>query len=289
MRIKAIAFFLFIGMINTSSVFAHPGTGIVMDSKGNVFYTDLVHVWKISTEGDVSIAVEDVHTHQLYLDSDDNLYGEHVWYNGEARDTWSYYVWCLSSTGELEQTVPPTEEFPVNNTLVRDLEGSMFYSEKDGDHDLLMKETLGGVISTHSEHKFRDIRWIQYSEDDNNLYVVDYLGLKRVSADGSVTILSENLRESGRAFAGVRDMHYVMGTWTDDRNQAYVAVYGGKKVNRFNSEGDIESVYESPSFWSPCGGLIAPVGSMWVMEFSNRNNTRVKKIAPNGEETVYKS
>ena len=27
---------------------AHPGIGIVMDDDGNVFYTDLTHVWKIS-------------------------------------------------------------------------------------------------------------------------------------------------------------------------------------------------------------------------------------------------
>lgn len=32
---------------------AHPGIGIVMDSKGNVFYTDLKQVWKISPDGTV--------------------------------------------------------------------------------------------------------------------------------------------------------------------------------------------------------------------------------------------
>jgi len=30
---------------------AHPGIGIVKDSKGNIFYTDLKQVWKISPDG----------------------------------------------------------------------------------------------------------------------------------------------------------------------------------------------------------------------------------------------
>ena len=70
-----------------NSLKAHPGIGIVMDNEGNVYYTDLTHVWKIPKEGKLTIAVENVHTHELYLDSNGNLYGEHEWYNGEATDT----------------------------------------------------------------------------------------------------------------------------------------------------------------------------------------------------------
>ena len=36
-----------------------------------------------------SIAVHDVHSHELYIDSLDNLYGEHLWYNGETLKTWA--------------------------------------------------------------------------------------------------------------------------------------------------------------------------------------------------------
>ena len=36
---------------------AHPGIGIVQDTQGNIFYTDLVHVWKISPDGERNIAV----------------------------------------------------------------------------------------------------------------------------------------------------------------------------------------------------------------------------------------
>jgi hypothetical protein len=49
-----------------------------MDSRGNFFYTDLSHVWKIAPSGAKSIALRGVHTHELYLDREDNLYGEHL-------------------------------------------------------------------------------------------------------------------------------------------------------------------------------------------------------------------
>ena len=63
---------------------AHPGIGIVVDSRGNVFYTDLKQVWRIAPDGTRSVAVPGVHTHELYLDAQDNLFGQHLWYEGEA-------------------------------------------------------------------------------------------------------------------------------------------------------------------------------------------------------------
>ena len=63
-------------------VSAHPGIGIVKDSKGNIYYTDLKNVLKYSSDGKIVIVVPGVHTHELYIDGKDNLYGEHLWYEG---------------------------------------------------------------------------------------------------------------------------------------------------------------------------------------------------------------
>ena len=63
--------------------FAHPGIGIVKDRKGNIYYTDLKQVWKIDKSGTKTMVVNNVHSHELYMDAEDNLYGEHLWYNGK--------------------------------------------------------------------------------------------------------------------------------------------------------------------------------------------------------------
>lgn len=109
---------------------AHPGIGIVKDSKGNIYYTDLHQVWKINTSGHKSIAVQSVHTHELFMDAQDNLFGEHLWYNGENVDTWGHYVWKLNKEGRLDTLIQPSEGFLTQYSFVRDVAGNMYWAEQ---------------------------------------------------------------------------------------------------------------------------------------------------------------
>lgn len=285
---KRLLFLMICTFICVIHVEAHPGIGMVMDSKGNVFYTDLDQVWKISVDGSISIAVENVHTHELYIDESDNLYGEHEWYTGEATDTWKYYVWCLSQEGDLEQTIPTVEGYLPNNTLVRDGEGSTFWAEKSENHELLRKTTARGENLLLTNHLFEDIRWIYFSEADTTIYVIDHLKLKKVTMAGEVSILVDNLKESKNAFAEVADRHYAYGVWTDENATVFVALYGAGKVKKIGLNGELETILQAEDGWSISNGLISPDGSMWLMEFSKNNKTRIRKISPSGKQTVYK-
>ncbi|NRB47790.1 MAG: hypothetical protein HRU41_08945 [Saprospiraceae bacterium] len=267
---------------------AHPGIGIVMDSQGNVFYTDLTHVWKITPTGEHTIAVQDVHTHELFVDEADNLYGEHIWYEGEATDKWGHFIWCLSSDGSFEKVVEDSEGFPKDNSLRRDVEGASYWSEKADDGEMLNRTSAFGKVQRHSAHKFNDIRWLHVPGRIGEVYVVDHLQLKRVTNNGEVTILSANLKEGKPLFSFVRDRHYVMGVWTDLQHRVYVALFGGKKIKRISPDGTSETIYQSKGSWSPSGGLVASDGSLWVLEFSTGNEARVKRIAPNGTEVSFK-
>lgn len=53
---------------------AHPPVALVMDRGGNVFYSDLERVWMIAPDGRKSVAVPGVHTHELGLDAEGNLF-----------------------------------------------------------------------------------------------------------------------------------------------------------------------------------------------------------------------
>src|SRR5688572_4814074 len=78
---------------------AHPAIGIVIDRSGNIYYSDLTHVWRVAPNGAKAIVVPNVHSHELYLDDQGNLYGEHVWYEGEKIDRWGHYVWRRNAAG----------------------------------------------------------------------------------------------------------------------------------------------------------------------------------------------
>ncbi|WP_258541839.1 hypothetical protein [Parvicella tangerina] len=283
-KLISLLFSCFI-LINTTE--AHPGIGIVMDNEGNVFYTDLTHVWKISPEGKRTVAVKNVHTHELYLDANGDLFGEHEWYEGEITDKWGNYVWRLSKDGVFEKFIPDVEGFLDNTTLIRDPAGNSYWAIEFGNADVLMKQTLNGRDHIFTPHKFDDIRWMHYSENDNNLYVVDHLTIKKITPSGVVEILATNLKENKPSFEGVADRHYIFGLWTDTDGNVYVALYGAGKVKKISPEGRISTFFFSEEGWSPCGGMIDKNGTVWIMEFSSGNETRVRKMVSNGEDILY--
>ena len=104
-RARSIAAFALAALFVPPLAGAHPGVGIVVDSRGNVFYTDLKNVWRVAPDGGRSIAVANVHSHELYLDAADNLYGEHLWYDGEKSNRWGHRVWRRSPDGQVTDII----------------------------------------------------------------------------------------------------------------------------------------------------------------------------------------
>lgn len=121
---------------------ADPGTGIVIDSKGNLFYTDLVNVWMIKPDGSKSIAVPNVHTHELYISPNDELFGEHLWYNGEQLNTWGHYLWKRNADGTIIKIKDSTAGF-AEESFVRDIAGNKYSLERDIPSKFWMTDTTG--------------------------------------------------------------------------------------------------------------------------------------------------
>src|SRR5260221_11330317 len=92
---RMLTLFMLIGVLAALTL-AHPAVGIVRDSDGNVFYSDTANVWRIDAHGAKLIVVRNVHTHELWLDSSGYLYGEHLWYEGDATHKWAHRVWKLA-------------------------------------------------------------------------------------------------------------------------------------------------------------------------------------------------
>ena len=67
---------LIASLLFTVSAFAHPSVSVVIDSHGNVFYSDLKQIWRVAPDGSRSVAVPNVHSHALYIDAGDTLYGD---------------------------------------------------------------------------------------------------------------------------------------------------------------------------------------------------------------------
>ncbi len=267
-------------LLSSYFVLAHPGIGIVKDSKGNIYYTDLKQVWKLSPDGNNTLAVRNVHTHELYVDDKDDLYGEHLWYNGERLDTWGHYVWCLRNTGKLDTIISPREGFLEDYSFVRDRIGNMYWVSR-GPISKFSKKTADGNISTIAEGKFKDIRWM-HAKEDGTVFFVDLADLYRIDPAGRVQLLAKDLDDKTAAHAPLAyasRKHNVFGIWTDNAENVYTAVLSGQVVKKITPQGKISIIAYSLSPWSPVGGVFDDTGDLWLLEYGPTNDVRVRKIS----------
>lgn len=256
---------------------AHPGWGIVEDRRGNIFYTDLAQVWEQKPDGTKVVAVPHVHTHELFIDAADNLYGEHLWYEGDATGKWGYRVWRRSPDGRIADIVQPTEGFRTSYSFIRDASGGMYW-QKDG----LVHRTIAGGDAIIARHRFHDIRSMAVSPA-GDLFLIDDGSLFRF-AKGRIDRLASNLAESSLTMPFVQPHHRVMGLWLDRQGRVYAAIFGARKVKRISPDGGVETVSTSGVPWSPSGGMVAHDGSLWLLEYSMTDQARVRKVGPASEQ-----
>ncbi len=150
MRCRSLILVLLLA-VPASWASAHPGHGIVIDSKDAIHFVDLAHgsIWTISPDGRLRQTEVGRHMHTLAIDAADNLYFEHIEFIGppvtvgdppwvEETGTRIGSLWMLDPAGNLSPVVPPTpttyrtrsrpviDDFGNGLTVVRDAQGASY-------------------------------------------------------------------------------------------------------------------------------------------------------------------
>jgi hypothetical protein len=267
---------LLLGLAALSTAFAHPGNGVVMDRDGAIYYTDLKQVWQVASDGTQSIVVPRVHTHELYLDADGNLYGEHLSYDGPATDTWHHRVWRRAPDGTVSDIIATRPGFRDDYDdfhFVRDGRGNMYWADHT-DVAILRRRAPDGTVATLGE--FESAGWITAAQD-GTIYLVEDRALKRVTPAGNVTKLTSALYDWKISHLFGLDRHSVMGLWTDPSDNVYAAVLAESVVKKVDRNGRVEVVVRSPPPWRPTGGVVSPNGDLWILEYAG-TDARVRRI-----------
>ena len=279
-RLALAALILLLATPSTAA--AHPSVSVVMDRQGNVFYSDLSNVWIVRPSGIKSIAVPNVHSHELYVDGAGNLYGEHLWYEGIRNRKWGHRVWKRAPDGTISDVIPPTNGFRTDYSFVRDTLGNMYYAASLQ----IRKRTGPGASVVFSRGPFTDIRWMTLARD-GSLYLIDDGDLKHVMTDGRVRSIAPGLASRSLLRLNVGKHHAVMGLWLDSAQNVYAARYGSGDVKKITPSGEVTTVAHSSLPWGPTGGMVAPNGDLWILENSIINEVRLKRIAANGTVQYY--
>lgn len=264
---------------------AHPGVGIVMDSKGNVFYTDTEQVLKIDVDGRKSVVIPNVHTHELFLDANDNLYGEHLWYEGST-DSWGHYVWRYSAAGRFEKIKPDTKGFLEDYSFARDHVGNMFWADNDKPCQHVVRMDSRRNKSFVSDACFENIRWI-YVNPKGELLFADFQDVVKIDQQGKAKKVAKQIANKSWTKSTVDNQNSVFGVWDDAAGNIYTAVASNRVVKKFDTSGKEEIAFRTPAPWIPTGGLVSPSGELWVLECSDTNAVRVERVTSTNNRIVY--
>lgn len=255
--------------------YAHPGVGIVKDSKGNIFFTDLHQVWKISNSKR-TVVVPNVHTHELYIDENDNLFGEGGYYDDKAVKFY-HYLWVLRPNGRIDTVVGMKEQYIHQDfSLAKDKKGYEFYIKRflrpHTDTNHIYRRSPDGKEIVLTTGNFNDVNWLHPQEDGSLLYASKNI-IFRVDSSGAIKLVTEKIRNQDGPTP--RNGILIWGIWQDNAGNVYAAVYSDKTIKKIDPNGDVTTIYKSKGKWSPLHGVFDIKGKLWVLENSEKNDVQV--------------
>jgi len=289
---------------------AHPAMGIVVDRKGQVFFSDLETIWKLDTNRKLSVfraGMNGRHVHELTIDDQDNIYGADVSYE-PATKKWISDLWKMTPDGALTYIFAPTTDPPRAWTMWRDHEGNTYYVDQYNhlkQKTLLLKRTPDGKVTTFAggayghrdgkgtEAQFSSVGGLAFGAD-GSLYLTDGVSLRKVTMDGTATTVATNLNvrtseDKPVLFEG--SYGTLAGLTVNANGVAYVADAGNRRLLKINPDGKVEVVLRADPPFFPNGAFATPSGDVYVLEvgFTLPNissGPRVRKLSPDGKNVV---
>jgi len=281
---------LTLGIGANTAAWAHPGSGIVVDRRGQVYFADTGQgVWKIDQQGRLG-AHEGAAYHWLAIDHD------------------SLLVRTLSpafrepSTDIQRVGTDPTLLLSSDFPLTTGSDGSLYYPELEaGDLLSVSRLTPSGersvlaTLATASEGQ--PLKWLNgmAAGPDGVVYFSENSSVRRITPQGEVSTLASNIRVADcqpPPGASPRLGPFLRGLDVASDGSVYVAANGCCALLKIDPQGQVTPVLRSVSPWSPTG--VAVHGdAVFVLEYLHTASDdrrewtpRVRKLSRDGVATI---
>jgi hypothetical protein len=280
--------------------FAHPASGIVVNTKGEVFF---IHTGKGVGKIDVDGKLTYIHKvsgggHFLAWDPE-----------GQFATQFPRLFEKLSLKGEKPTLLYASGGAP----LVVNRDGNLYYGSgfPDGDDkapgghtvtrlSLDGKQTLFAPDLKTTLAKLNEAVTGLAAGPDGLLYVACPNAILKVKTDGTVTSFVHPVNVKDRADDWAKDSHarffhspYLRGLAVTEKGTVYAAVNGCRCVVKITPDGKVETVLKSERPWSPTGVAVGGK-DVFVLEYSNTDKAkgwapRVRKLGADGKVAIMAS
>jgi sugar lactone lactonase YvrE len=262
------------------SALAHPGSGIVVDRSGQVYFVDMVSgIWKLDLHGALT-HLPGPAFHFMTLDADGRL---------AAAELPSGPNWELARIGS-DPTLLLASDFP----LALGPDGRLYFPSQGRTPVQIRTFSPGGetgILATlPATTAHGPLRWLNglAAAPDGSLVYTEDDAIRRVGGDGRVSTVAEHVAPAG---CGSR-APLLRGLDVDAGGNVYVADAGCGKVLKVSPAGVVTILPQVQHPWFPTGVALSG-GDLYVLEFENPDTDdrramvpRIRKIAPNGTTTV---
>lgn len=292
-RVRTLLLFLLVVAICAVFVrlsFAHPSSGIVVDKKGQVYFSDLFRgLLKVDARGNVTTVYKEG-GHWLALDKT----GSFSRVNFETSKHWPR--WFKRRTAV---NVKPALIGDGGSPLVVGQDGNIYFVCDDermipgglqiGRLSPDGKETLLNPDLRQTSEKLGGIKGLA-SGPDGSLYASYAKAILKVTMDGRIsTVVNPVVVRDCDLNVPANDSPWLRGLSVDSRGVVYVAASGCGSVIKITPDGKVTPVLKAEEPWAPSGVAIHN-DDVYVLEHINPNSEahedwppRVRKLGRDGK------
>jgi sugar lactone lactonase YvrE len=289
---------LFASVVVAGAAWGHPGPGIVVDSRGQVYFVHGIRhrIMKVDAAGRLTTFVQGEegkklsNPHHLVLDREDALYSV-----GDRDGV----IWKITPDGKTTQVYPPTDWYGIRflgsggDPFTIDARGNIYgINTRQFKHTQILKISPDGRIAAlaggdygtadgkRADAKLGGLHGSCFAwGPDGSLYLTDSgQYIRKITPEGTVTTLVDS---SGRKelFKGAQ------GLACDAKGNLYVGDAGNLRVRKLTPDSKLVTLAGSGEFKQPVGVAVSGDGSVYVLDYT-RDDPCVRKISADGVVTT---
>lgn len=267
--------------------FAHPGSGIVVDRFGNIYFTDTGKgVWKVDAEGKLTY-IPSSRFQWLTIDNAGSF--------ANSQKSFGGYFERVSDQNS-KPTLIQSSDFP----LVVNNDGNIYYSDTRHNSRKIVRRTPDGKESLLASDKiFEFVNGIAAGQD-GSIYITEASNpntntIRKITMDGKMSIVATLTGKVDKDFPLETTPSYCRGLFVDSTGTIYVAATGSRSVLKITPQGKVETILQVKNSWTPTS-IAVYKGEVYLLEWHDVEESqlevreayipRIRKISLDGNVTT---